>query len=522
MGYPPRKASRVPRRFASAGETAGRELLESDARLSTEDETGDRVPHGGSVEDALAGTAGGHVEPIECGHAAEHQEPVRGHRAQTGGLLRDLRVGHRRQHPDERVADLVARGDARLLVEAGFLLGRPRPQETVGLGRGVVVAPADGTFDRRTWSLQAEDLALERTDGDRHADPVRGLGAPGPEREHRARAAQRLPLEDHAGDAPAVAAQTDRAPVPHPHAEALGGPGEGQHQTIGLDGAPALGERRPDRLVRDPRLDPPRGRAVEPAHRVARLLLLPRQRGLEPPHVVLGEGQRQRRAYTEVHVDPGLLDEALRELAMQSHTVLGDLGHRPGDAEAAQRAQPAVREPRGVAADRVALDDHARHARLRQVVSRRHAHDAAAHDHDVRRALSHGPEMLSKSIRPVKRGEADPLRVYSRAMLRARRGTMKRIGVLGGVSPQATMDFEARVHRVSQQLIPQDFNRGYPPMVVWYHRRPPVRLEADGRAIMPMELDPELVEAAAWLGTMADFLVIPCNAAHVGLDSIQT
>jgi aspartate racemase len=98
---------------------------------------------------------------------------------------------------------------------------------------------------------------------------------------------------------------------------------------------------------------------------------------------------------------------------------------------------------------------------------------------------------------------------------------MKRMGVLGGISPQATMDFEARVHRISQQLIPQDFNRGYPPMVVWYHRRPPVRLDNDGRAFMPMEVDRELVEAAGWLGTIADFLVIPCNAAHVGLDAIQ-
>lgn len=98
---------------------------------------------------------------------------------------------------------------------------------------------------------------------------------------------------------------------------------------------------------------------------------------------------------------------------------------------------------------------------------------------------------------------------------------MKRVGVLGGISPQATMDFEARVHRVSQALIPQDFNRGYPPMVVWYHRRPPVRMGADGRAVMPMEVDPELVKAAAWLGQAVDFLVIPCNAAHVGLAAIQ-
>jgi aspartate racemase len=98
---------------------------------------------------------------------------------------------------------------------------------------------------------------------------------------------------------------------------------------------------------------------------------------------------------------------------------------------------------------------------------------------------------------------------------------MKRFGVLGGISAQATMDFEARVHRVSQALIPQDFNRGYPPMVVWYHRRPPVRMGADGRPLVPMEVDPELVEAAAWLGKGVDFLVIPCNAAHVGLAAIQ-
>jgi aspartate racemase len=97
---------------------------------------------------------------------------------------------------------------------------------------------------------------------------------------------------------------------------------------------------------------------------------------------------------------------------------------------------------------------------------------------------------------------------------------MKRIGVLGGISPQATMDFEARVHRLSQQLVPQSFNTGYPPMVVWYHRRPPVRLHGDGHTIVPMRVDSELVDAAAWLGKAVDFLVIPCNAAHVGLAEI--
>ena len=97
---------------------------------------------------------------------------------------------------------------------------------------------------------------------------------------------------------------------------------------------------------------------------------------------------------------------------------------------------------------------------------------------------------------------------------------MKRIGVLGGMSPQATMDFEARVHSLSQQLIPQHWNAGYPPMVVWYHRRLPVRVGEDGRPIVPMEIDPQLVDAAAWLGKGVDFLVIPCNAAHTGLAAI--
>jgi aspartate racemase len=98
---------------------------------------------------------------------------------------------------------------------------------------------------------------------------------------------------------------------------------------------------------------------------------------------------------------------------------------------------------------------------------------------------------------------------------------MKRIGVLGGISAQATMDFEARVHRLSQQLIPQRSNSGYPPMVVWYHRRPPVRLRDDGRPYEPREIDPELVDAARWLGKAVDFIVIPCNAAHVGAAAIR-
>jgi aspartate racemase len=98
---------------------------------------------------------------------------------------------------------------------------------------------------------------------------------------------------------------------------------------------------------------------------------------------------------------------------------------------------------------------------------------------------------------------------------------MKRIGVLGGMSAQATIDFEARVHRVAQRLIPQDWTRGYPPMVVWYHRGLPIRRGADGRPIEPRQIDPEVLAAATRLGALVDFLVVPCNSAHVGLRELR-
>ena len=98
---------------------------------------------------------------------------------------------------------------------------------------------------------------------------------------------------------------------------------------------------------------------------------------------------------------------------------------------------------------------------------------------------------------------------------------MQRIGVLGGISPQATMEFESRVHRVCQRLIRQDWNRGYPRMVVWYHRELPIQVDGDGRPIVPRQIDPGLLEGAAWLGKAADFIVIPCNSAHVGVRQIE-
>jgi aspartate racemase len=98
---------------------------------------------------------------------------------------------------------------------------------------------------------------------------------------------------------------------------------------------------------------------------------------------------------------------------------------------------------------------------------------------------------------------------------------MKRMGVLGGMSAQATMDFEARVHRVAQRLIPQDWNRGYPPMLVWHHRELPLLMGPGERPIEPRQVDPRLVEAAVGLAPLVDFFVMPCNAAHAGLPDLR-
>jgi aspartate racemase len=98
---------------------------------------------------------------------------------------------------------------------------------------------------------------------------------------------------------------------------------------------------------------------------------------------------------------------------------------------------------------------------------------------------------------------------------------MKTIGVLGGMGPQATMDFEARVHEVSRRLIPQAFGMGYPPMVVVYNRHPPVVLDENYKPVVPWQPNPNLLEASRKLGQVADFIVITSNAPHLMRDYIE-
>ncbi len=101
------------------------------------------------------------------------------------------------------------------------------------------------------------------------------------------------------------------------------------------------------------------------------------------------------------------------------------------------------------------------------------------------------------------------------------RTAFKTIGVLGGIGPQATMDFEVRVHRAAQRLIPQCQNSGYPPLIVYYHRHPPILVHDDGSPRFPIQPDPRLLEAAARVGSWADFLVITSNGPHLIQEQIE-
>jgi aspartate racemase len=98
---------------------------------------------------------------------------------------------------------------------------------------------------------------------------------------------------------------------------------------------------------------------------------------------------------------------------------------------------------------------------------------------------------------------------------------MRTIGVLGGMGPQATMDFEARVHAAAQQVVPQHVNEGYPPMVTLYLRHAPVLVGPDGIPKQPLKLDPRTLDAVAQLGRWADLLVIIANTPHFFLEQLR-
>lgn len=91
---------------------------------------------------------------------------------------------------------------------------------------------------------------------------------------------------------------------------------------------------------------------------------------------------------------------------------------------------------------------------------------------------------------------------------------MKTIGVLGGLGPQATIEFEKWVLRFAQRWIPRRANSGYPPMAVLHYRNPLILLDDLGVPVFPLRPDPLVLEAAATLGGLSDFLVVVSNGAH--------
>jgi aspartate racemase len=98
---------------------------------------------------------------------------------------------------------------------------------------------------------------------------------------------------------------------------------------------------------------------------------------------------------------------------------------------------------------------------------------------------------------------------------------MKNIGILGGIGPQATIDFETRLHLAAQRLVPQHGNSGYPGLTVYYHRRPPFIMADERTPALPLQADPDLLEAARWLATRSDLLIITANGPHMVQEQIE-
>jgi aspartate racemase len=98
---------------------------------------------------------------------------------------------------------------------------------------------------------------------------------------------------------------------------------------------------------------------------------------------------------------------------------------------------------------------------------------------------------------------------------------MKTIGVLGGLGPQATMDFEQRVHTVARRLNPAPGNTSAPPLVIYYHRNPPFLANPDLTPVLPRQPNPVLLDAATRIGAWADFLVITANGPHIFAREIE-
>lgn len=98
---------------------------------------------------------------------------------------------------------------------------------------------------------------------------------------------------------------------------------------------------------------------------------------------------------------------------------------------------------------------------------------------------------------------------------------MQTIGVIGGIGPQATIDFESRVYRAARARTPGEATSGFPRLVVWLLNHPPLVVTESGLPSLPLTPHPGLLDAAQSLGTVADFLVMTSNGAHVFRGAVE-
>jgi aspartate racemase len=99
--------------------------------------------------------------------------------------------------------------------------------------------------------------------------------------------------------------------------------------------------------------------------------------------------------------------------------------------------------------------------------------------------------------------------------------SMKTIGIIGGIGPQATMDLEMRIHKTAQQLIRPQENSGYPPLIVQYYRHAPILLLDNHQPVLPFQVDPRLLDMAKNIGNVADFILIASNGIHLFQKEIE-
>jgi aspartate racemase len=87
------------------------------------------------------------------------------------------------------------------------------------------------------------------------------------------------------------------------------------------------------------------------------------------------------------------------------------------------------------------------------------------------------------------------------------------------LGPQATIEFEALIHKAAQDIIPQKENRGYPPVVSIYVRSAPMDLSKMPKEFIP---DKRFLDAVRKIGKISDFLVIPSNTPHFFKEDIES